>query len=88
MQPVVNTREPWRHIETRVREFLKSSPGLYDSASPSECIRAAYEAYGRVGPIANFETCLKRYGFVPREIGPGVHRLTLLSAKISPYPDE
>jgi hypothetical protein len=77
--------ESFRHIENMVRSFLESSPGLFDGPDAGTCLRAAHEAWGGPGSIEDFETCLRRYGFVTREVGPGVYRLALLSAPISPY---
>ena len=75
-----------REIDQKVRDWIHSMPGGLDGVDPNECLRKAWAAPGSPGSVDEFQTVMARYGFIPKEVRPGLYRLFTPAPPIQSFP--
>ena len=68
-------------IDSKVRDWIMTLPGLIEASSPDECIRKAWAASGVESSVRTFEIVLSRLGYRPVCVrnDPMIYRLQLPS---------
>lgn len=56
-------------VDSKIRDFLNSLPGVFEADSPSEVLRMAWASCGVECSIGDFTDAIFRYGFKPEQVG-------------------
>ena len=69
-------------LDTKIREWLLSAPGLFEAPTPGEVLRKAWGHCGAECSVEEFRAALNRSGYVV-DVVVGRYRLALPSPSIS-----